>query len=184
MAFTVIEEEIIRTLKDDSNIKIFLVTDVQKKIFAEDVRPQTVGFPNISTSVDYGPQTPALPAMLGTATIMMEFEELDSDGIPTKYSDLSLLKQHILDALSKVDFGSGANGEYDFEFSDEYVAQISGLILNHFLLIGNSEPIYVAEDKVWKWPLIFEFVHEDEITVDRVGVNREFTTEFTTELNA
>ena len=158
MAFKTIEEAIVQALINDTNVKAVVGTPINKKIFIGFTRPQLVNktsakFPNISVSINYGPQEPALPAMLGVATIMMEFSELkENNGIPFKYAIMSLLKQHILDALAKVDFS------------------ISDIIINHFLLIGGSEPFFILEDKVWRWPLIFEFVHQDEITIGRVGV--------------
>ena len=157
MAFKTIEEAIIQTLINDTNVKAVVGTPTNKKIFVAFTRAQLVNsssvkFPNISVSINYGPQAPALPAMLGVATITMEFTELDNNGIPFKYSTMSLLKQHIIDALAKVDFSLG------------------DLIINHFLLQDGSEPDFDLEDKVWRWPLIFNFVHQDEVTIGRVGV--------------
>lgn len=157
MAFKTIEEAIIETLINDADIKIILGSNTNKKVFVSFVRPQlinskTLKFPNISVSVNYGAGEPAIPAMNGVATITMEFRELGDSPIPTKYSELSLLKEKILNALAKIDFSLG------------------DLTVNHFLLQSGSEPIFVLQDKVWQWPLIFNFVHRDAITVGRVGV--------------
>lgn len=168
MTFFTIEEAIIGKLTEDLSIQTILGSEFERKIFTAFTRPQLISnnlFPNISVDIDYGPEEFALPAISGVATIMMEFQELLKDGTPTRYLDISLLKEKILDALHKVDFSSG------------------GLILNHFQLISGSEPFFVLKDKVWKWPLIFDFVHEEGVTIGRVGVKvgGEYTSEFTSE---
>ena len=154
-----IEEAAIRALQNDSTVQSILGSNYNKKIFMDSLRPQLSEnnsmirkyFPNISIDINYGEAEPTLPAMHGVCTIMMEFFERELDGIPTKFSDLSLLKERILVVLGKVDFSTG------------------GLVVNHFLLISQSEPFFNLEDKVWRWPLIFEFVHEDIITIGRAG---------------
>lgn len=168
MAFFTLEEATVKALIEDSDIQTILGSEFIRKVFGSETRPQLVDglFPTISVDINYGVEEPALPAMNGIAIIMIEFEELLADGTPTKYSDISFLKERILNALHKVDFSAG------------------DLILNHFQLISGSEPFFVLEDKVWKWPLIFEFVHENQITVERVGVViGDYSDEFTTEFN-
>lgn len=157
MAFKTIEEAIIETLINDADIKTILGSNANKKVFISFVRPQLINskqlkFPNINISVNYGAGEPAIPAMNGVATITMEFRELGDSLTPTKYSALSLLKEKILNALAKVDFSLG------------------DLTINHFLLQSGSKPIFILSDKVWQWPLIFNFVHRDNVTVGRVGV--------------
>jgi len=158
MAFFTIEEAIIKALTGNSDIQTELGSKFKQKVFVAAMRPQLVSpnvaalFPNISVGVDYGPEEPAIHAMNGIATILLEFKELIKSGTPTKYSKLSLLKQHVLDALAKVDFSA------------------NGLVVNHFNLISGSQAFFDLEDKVWRWPLIFEFVHESLVTKDRVGV--------------
>lgn len=151
--FKTIEEEVVRTLITDANIKTIITTDIIKRIFIDFTRPQTKKFPMISVGVNYGPQEPAIHAMNGICTITMEFKELQSGGSgkPTKYSKLSLLKQHIIDALSKKSFGTN-------------------LVINKFLLLSGSVPFFDTTDKVWRWPLVFDFVHEDDVVKGRVGV--------------
>lgn len=167
MAFFTIEEAIIKKLTEDSSIQTILGSNFVRKIFSASTRLQLVDglFPTISVDINYAPEEPALPAISGVATIMMEFKELLKDGTPIKYSDISFLKEKILDALHKVDFSS------------------NGLTLNHFQLISGSEPFFILQDKVWKWPLIFEFVHEEGVTIGRVGikVGGEYTNEYTSE---
>jgi len=167
--FVTIEEEVVRVLVDDANVKTIIDTDTNKRIFVASLRPQTKKFPMLSVDTDYGPEEPAIHALNGICTIMMEFKELQNNGKPTEYSQLSLLKQHILDALSKKSFGSG-NGDYSFEHSTAFSGGGLGIIVNKFLLTSDSEPIFDLEDKVWRWPLIFDFVHRDILTVGRVGV--------------
>ncbi len=158
MAFFTIEEAIIKALIGNSDIKIELGSKFAQKVFVAAMRPQLISpgtdalFPNISVGANYGPEEPAIHAMNGVATIIMEFKELLRDGTPTRYSKMSLLKEHILDALAKVDFSA------------------NGLVVNHFNLLSGSQPFFDLEDKVWRWPLIFEFVHESLVTKDRVGV--------------
>jgi len=158
MAFTTIEEAVIKKLSDDLDIRAFLGTDFKKKVFVASVKPQLFAsdqllLPNISVNVDYGPEAPAIHGMFGTCTIMMEFSEINKkSGVPTKYKDMSQLKEHIMDAVHKVDFSTG------------------DLVLNHFNLLSGSQATFLIEDKVWRWILVFEFVHEDLITKDRIGV--------------
>lgn len=158
MAFFTIEEAIIKALTEDDDIKTDLGLKFAQKVFVAAVRPQLVSpnvavlLPNISVDINSGPEEPAIHAISGVATVMMEFKELLKDGTPTKYSTMSLLKEHILNALAKVDFSA------------------NGLVVNHFNLLSGSQPFFDLEDKVWRWPLIFEFVHESLVTKDRVGV--------------
>lgn len=158
MAFFTIEEAIIKALIEDSDIKTDLGSKFAQKVFVAAMRPQLISpgtdalFPNISVNINYGPEEPAIHAMNGVATIMMEFKELVKSGIPTEYSTMSLLKEHIFNTLAKVDFSA------------------NGLVVNHFNLLSGSQPTFDLEDKVWRWPLIFEFVHESLVTKDRVGV--------------
>lgn len=157
MAFKTIEEAIIETLINDADIKIILGSNANRKVFVSFMRTQLINskqlkFPNISVSISYGPAEPAIPAMNGVATITMEFKELGDALIPILYASLSFLKEKILNALAKIDFSLG------------------DLTVNHFLLQGGSEPIFILQDKVWQWPLIFNFVHRDNVTVGRVGV--------------
>lgn len=167
MAFFTLEEATVKALVEDSDIQTILGSEFTRKVFGAETRPQLVDglFPTISVDINYGVEEPALPAMNGIAIIMLEFAELLASGIPTRYSDISFLKERILNVLHKVDFSAG------------------DLILNHFQLMSGSEPFFVLEDKVWKLPLIFEFVHENQITIGRVGVftgafEDEFAIEF------
>ena len=158
MAFTTIEEAEIKRLREDADIKTFLGTKADRKVYIASLRPQLVKtgallFPNLSVTIDYGAQEPAIHAMNGICTIMMEFQELKrGGGTPIKYKDMSQLKERVMDAVHKVDFSTG------------------DLVINHFNLLSGSQPIFILEDKLWSWPLLFEFVHEDLITKDRIGV--------------
>jgi len=158
MAFTTLEAAVIKQLSNDADIKSFLGSDSKKKIFVASIKPQLFAsgrklLPNISVNVDYGPEAPAIHAMLGTCTIMMEFAEINRNTeVPTFYKRMSLLKENIMNAVHKVDFSTG------------------DLVLNHFNLLSGGQATFLIEDKVWRWPLQFEFVHEDLITKDRVGV--------------
>ena len=171
MAFFTLEEAVIKQFRNDPSITSFLGKDFSKKIFEAFVRPQlfqsgNLLLPNISIDINYGAEEPALPAMNGICTITMDFEELKPDGTPTRYSDMSLLKEHIMDAVHKIDFSA------------------MGITMNHFNLLSGSEPFFILEDKIWKWPLIFEFVHENQITIGRVGVFvGAFTDEYTEEFD-
>lgn len=158
MAVTTIEGAVIRHLRENPNIRTFLGTDVEKKIFVAAMRPQLFAnnqllLPNITVGVDYGPEEPAIHAMNGVCTIMITFPEIDlNTRHPIKYENMSLLKEHIMDAVHKVNFSD------------------VGFVVNHFNLLSGSEPTFIIDDKVWQFPLVFEFVHEDLITKDRVGV--------------
>ncbi len=158
MAVFTLEEAVIKKLREDSDIRDFLGTDVDKKVFIAAMRVQLFAsnkliLPNIAISVDYGPEEPAIHAMNGICTIMMTFAETNLlTRLPTKFEDMSLLKEHIMDAVHKVNFSD------------------VGFVVNHFNLLSGSAPVFNLDDKVWTWPLIFEFVHEDLITKDRVGV--------------
>lgn len=143
-----IEEAIIIKLRADTDIVSFLGSDFRKKIFITSVRSKNIGLPAIGISVDLGPAQPRLFAMEGIVTIVLEFNE-KTNGESTKYTDMNDLREHVLDALHKIDFSTG------------------NLILNHFVLTGGSEPIFDLTDKVWKFPLIFETVFVDNLTVGR-----------------
>lgn len=144
-----IEEAIIIALRADSDVSSFLGSDFKKKIFITSVRSKNLGLPAIGISVDLGPAQPRLPAMEGIVTIILEFAEKKSNGKPTTYRDMNDLREHVLDALHKIDFSTG------------------NFVLNHFVLTGGSEPIFDLTDKVWKFPLIFETVFCDNLTIGR-----------------
>ena len=158
MAVFTIEEAVVKKLREDPDIRTFLGTDVDKKVILAAMRPQLFAsdkklLPVISISVDYGPEEPAIHAMNGICTIMMTFAETDLlTRHPIKYERMSLLKEHIMDAVHKVNFSD------------------VGFVVNHFNLLSGSSPTFIVDDKVYQWPLVFEFVHEDLITKDRVGV--------------
>ncbi len=108
MAFFTIEEAIIKALTEDSDIQTDLGSKFLQKVFVAAMRPQLVSpnvaalFPNISVDINSGPEEPAIHSINGVATIMMEFKELIKSGTPTRYSNMSLLKEHILNVLAKL----------------------------------------------------------------------------------